>query len=92
MEVYMNIQKIALILAGALCLIGGSIQAKHRHHHRHHHTNFGVSFNVGRPVVMVPRYPVYCYKPVLVRPRPVVCYHEPRVSFKVGFGSFGLLF
>ena len=87
----MNIQKIALTIVSALCLIGGS-QIQARHHHRHHRSNFGVSFNVGRPVTLVRHYPVYCYRPVMVQPRPVVYYAAPRVSFGMSYGSFGMFF
>lgn len=87
----MNIQKLLFITLSLFSLITGSTaQAKHRHR-RHHHTHFGVAFNVGRPVIVAPRYPVYCYRPVLVHPRPVVCY-QPRVSLRMGFGSFGFCF
>jgi hypothetical protein len=93
MEVYMNIQKIALTIVSALCLIGGSqIQAKHHHYRHQPRSHFGMSFNVGRPVALVRHYPVYYYRPVMVQPRPVVYYAAPRVSFGMNFGSFGMIF
>jgi len=90
----MNIKKLILFAITALGLIAGSLlQARHHHRHHHRHSNFGISVNMGRPAVLVQQYPVYCYRPVLVRPQPVVYYaSQPRVSFRMGFGSFGMMF